>query len=148
VDTGHALAWSISEKSSENFYVVRCDTNVDISVPDNLDRPTPTKETEAGHSDVESLFNDVFFTVAKVAPAGVDLLKNNLTDTLESEDIKLLYKSKSAPAIVRAVGQPRPSGKSVRYELIEPSPSASGLEKGDASTGGSFQQIHSFTEGH
>ena len=148
MDTGHALAWSISEKSSENFYVVRCDTNVDVWVPDNLDRPTPTKETGVGHSDVQGLFNHAFFTVAKVTPGGVDLLKNNLKDALKSEDIKLLYESKSAPAIVRAVGQPRPSGKSVRYELIEPSPSASGLEKGDASTGSSFQQIHSFTKGH
>ena len=134
MDTGHALAWSVSEKSSENFYVVRCDTNEDARAPDILDRPTtPTKETGVGHSDVQSLFNHAFFTVAKVTPGGVDLLKNNLKDALKSEDIKLLYESKSAPAIVRAVGQPRPLNNTVRYELIEPSPSASGLGQGDAS---------------
>lgn len=132
MDTGHALAWSVSGKSSENFYVVRCDTNEDARAPDNLDRPTPTKETGVGHSDVQSLFNHVFFTVAKVAPGGVDLLKNNLKDALKSEDIKLLYESKSAPAIVRAVSQPHPLNKTVRYELREPSPSASGLGQGDS----------------
>lgn len=77
MDTGYALAWSISVKSSENFYVARCDMNEDIQLHDDLNRSTSPKETGVSHSDVQSPFNDVFFTVAKVAPGGIYLPKNN-----------------------------------------------------------------------
>lgn len=124
-DTGCALAWSVSGISSGKFFLVGCDPSEHIIEHDEFDQSAPTEEI------IQSLFDDTSFTVAKIEPSGEELLKNNVKDALESEDIKLFYESESSREIVGALGQPRPSDIEIRYEVMLPSPPPSILEQDD-----------------